>query len=308
MSPRLFLSCYLLSVSNMILSVLSLPFLFFALNASSPAFRENVTPVVLDTTDRLVNTPLYRDYLAPGFSSTLTFVNDTFTKWTTAAPPRPSPVPPTSMSPYQLQRALWNAASNGNATRVEELLLVGADPTLPFQGIVLLELVAKNSLYNRFYDLIGVPNPWVSVIEVLLLNGADPAQRDEEGRTPYEHYEQFVVWYPNPDIKRLLNPPPRRYDTLQRLLRFAVCSGDAARVALRLQQGADPTALSYERSFLELAAHNSHKYEGDWAQIIRILLQHGADPNQLDGKGLTAREHYARLSHPKQEIAELLGA
>ena len=427
---------------QMILSILSLPLLFFALNASSPTFR--MTPVVVDATANLATSPFYQDYLAPGFSSTVSykfepppsgrgrnlilggtvaFVNDTFTKWTAfvpSVPPHPTPVPPTSLSPDQLQRALWNAASNGNATRTEELLLAGADPTLSFQGRTILEITAQNSLYNRFYDLIGVPNPWVPVLETLLEYGADPAQKNEEGLTPYEHYAPLVVWYPHPDIKRLLsvrlpkrgslqdqlwkavrngntdlaeevlvegadptqlyrgrtfleiaaqntlyhrfydligvpnpwvpvietlirhganpaqknvegrtpfehylqyvawypnpavarllNPPPRSHSKLQNLLRFAVCAGDPARVEMWIELGADPRERSYGRTFLELAAHNSHKYEGDWREVLRVLLKHGADPNQLDDQGLTAREQYERLPHPHSEIAELLGA
>jgi ankyrin repeat protein len=231
----------------------------------------------------------------------------TITSAVPTAPPLPSPVPPVGLDP---ERGLWNAVANGDATRVEELLRAGADPTLPFQGRTLLELAAQNSLHNRFFDLVGVPNPWVLVIETLLQYGADPAQKNAEGRTPYEYYEQLVIWYPNPDIARLLNPSPPSPKTLQNLLRFAVCAGDPVRTELRIEQGANPRALSYGRTFLELAAHNSNKYkgEGDWKRVIRILLKHGANPNQVDDGGMTAHEQYVQLLHPQPEIMELLGA
>lgn len=293
-------------------SVRFFPLLFLVLNAPSPAFCKNITPVIFNTTDHIISIAIYQNYIATGLSHTAHLLNDAFMKWTVAAPPRPTPVPPESMSFDQLQLSLWNAVSNGNATYVEELILAGADPTIPLFGRPVLEIAAQNLHYERFTELLGFPNKRISVIETLIRYGANPKQKNTYGITPLERYLDGILLYPNPKVVRLLDPPPRTQAKLQILLRFAVCSGDPARVETRIEQGADPTQLSFGRTFLELAAHNSHKYNitstHEWIEVLRVLIAHGADPNQLDDGGLTALEYYARLSHPQPEIAELLGA
>jgi ankyrin repeat protein len=223
-----------------------------------------------------------------------------------APPPFPTPTPPIPLDYDTLQRLLWNAAANGDAVRVKELLQQGANPTELRFGRTYLDIAAQNSLFNRFSDLLGLENPWISVIEVLLDYGADPAQSNAAGRTPYEHYREYVLWYPHPEIQRLLATPSNTQKVLQNLLRFAVQKGDPARVEMRIEQGADPCALSYGKTFLELAARNSAHYAGEWIRVIRVLLKHGADPYQTNDDYRTAYDSYQEMGSPNPEIAFLL--
>ena len=109
-----------------------------------------------------------------------------------------------SYKPYDLQRMLWNAVSNGNVILTRELLAQGADPTVLLYGRSYLEIAAQNSLYRRLEDVIGLPNPYVPVIEALLECGADPNQLTARLMTPYDNYEACIMFYPHPDIHRLL--------------------------------------------------------------------------------------------------------
>lgn len=106
--------------------------------------------------------------------------------------------------PYEVQRRLWNAVSNGDLPLVRDLLAEGADPTDLLDGRSFLEIAAQNSLYRRLEDIIGLPNPYVPVIEALLDCGANPKQRNGRLMTPYEHYVQYVLLYPHRDIHLLL--------------------------------------------------------------------------------------------------------
>jgi len=221
-------------------------------------------------------------------------------------PAVPTPTPPVSLDQETLQRLLSNSVAKGDAKRVEELLLQGANPTELRFGRTYLEIAAQNSLFNRFGDLLGLENPWISVIEVLLDYGADPNQTNDVGRTPYEHYHYYVLWYPHPAIQRMLDTPSNTQKTLQNLLRFAVQKGDPARVEMRIEQGADPSALSYGKTYLELAARNSAHYAGDWIRVIHVLLKHGADPYQTNDDYQTAYDSYLDAGSPNPEIAFLL--
>jgi len=108
---------------------------------------------------------------------------------------------PINVSATQLK--LWRAVRNGNVTEVERLLDQGANPQGAHRPF--LDIAAQNSLYNRFGDMIGLENPWVTIVRILVYRGADPRSVNDIGMTPYQHYIQYVMWYPNPEIERLLN-------------------------------------------------------------------------------------------------------
>jgi hypothetical protein len=112
------------------------------------------------------------------------------------------------LQPYtpsnDLQRRLWNAVSNGDLPLTKGLLAEGADPTRLNEGRTYLEIGAQNSLYRRLQDMMGIPNPYVPVIEALIECGADPKQINHRFMTPYEHYVQYVLMYPHRDIHWLL--------------------------------------------------------------------------------------------------------
>ena len=244
-------------------------------------------------------TALYHDYVAPVVDKTASLFR--------GAPAAPAP----TLVPYDhesLQRALWNAVSIGNATLTEDLLVQGANPNELHYGRSYIEIAAQNSLTNRVSDLLGFPNPWVSVIKTLVRYGANPYQMNYDGLTPYEQYKQGISWYPNKDVQRLLTSPVRSHTSLQNLLRFAVCEGNPERVAMRIEQGADPRELSYGSTFLELAAMNSRRYPGAlWADTIRVLMANDADVRQVNEAGRTARDVYsAQTGVIDLEVAQLL--
>ena len=105
---------------------------------------------------------------------------------------------------YDCQRRLWNAVANGDLLLTKDLLSNGADPTLLYEGRTYLEIAAQNSLYRRLQDMMGIPNPYVPVIEALIECGANPRQVNQAFMTPYEHYVQYVLLYPHRDIHLLL--------------------------------------------------------------------------------------------------------
>ena len=184
---------------------------------------------------------------------------------------------------------LWNAVSNGNSTLVEEILKQKDYDPLHF-GRLYLEIAAQNSLYNRERDtlndmskhipdilkdvweyMFGYVNPYVHVIEVLLKYGADPYQRNDEGRTAYEHYMQYVVWYPNPEIERLLNPEILTQEKLQLGFYYAVWDHDLTTMGEFLQLGADPTILFNGKTFCDIATHNGFPLSGSPGNLTEVL-------------------------------------
>jgi len=103
-----------------------------------------------------------------------------------------------------LQKPLWAAVRSADYFEVEKLLEQGANPNSLYHGRTYLEIAAQNSLYNRFSDIVGRHNEWIPIIELLIKYGANPSQVNEKGLTPYQHYLQYVLVYPNPEIKALL--------------------------------------------------------------------------------------------------------
>lgn len=112
----------------------------------------------------------------------------------------------TPVNVSDVQMKLWLAVRSGKIAEVETLLDQGANPAGAHRPF--LDIAAQNSLYNRMGDVFGLHNPWVDIVRILVERGADPKSVNSLGMTPYQHYLQYVIWYPNPEIERLLNPPP----------------------------------------------------------------------------------------------------
>lgn len=98
------------------------------------------------------------------------------------------------------------AIGNGNLTLVEKLS-DSCDPNEYILGQTQLGFAALKSMERsrRWNDLIGIPNPLIPIIKFLLFKGADPCKLNYKNETAYEHYINYVVWYPNPEIKELLD-------------------------------------------------------------------------------------------------------
>jgi ankyrin repeat protein len=173
---------------------------------------------------------------------------------------------------------MWNAVSNANLPLVRSLLDSGENPNALHQGMSYLQIAAQNSLYHRVSDVFGFENPYIPVMDLLVHYGADPTLKNSLGLTPYEHYNQNILLYPSPEIKRILDPSPLQHTTLQRLLRFAVCSGRPYRIKTLIKMGADPTELSYGKTLRSLAIRNSKVYNRDWNSVLEILNQY--EPRQ----------------------------
>jgi len=98
------------------------------------------------------------------------------------------------------------AIGNANLTLVEKLS-DGCNPNQMIIGQTQLGLAALKSMERsrRWDDLMGIPNPLIPVIKFLLSKGADPCKVNYINKTAYEYYMYYVVWYPNPEIKELLD-------------------------------------------------------------------------------------------------------
>lgn len=105
---------------------------------------------------------------------------------------------------FENKREMWYALRYGNLTSIKRLINdVPPNTLISYQTQV--ALVAQRSLLNRDLDIFGIENTWIPIVEFLLDNGADPCLVNGQGRTPYEHYMQYVYLYPNPQIKNLLD-------------------------------------------------------------------------------------------------------
>ena len=98
------------------------------------------------------------------------------------------------------------AIGNANLTLVEKLSN-GCNPNQMIIGQTQLGLAALKSMERsrRWDDLMGIPNPLIPVIKFLLSKGADPCKVNYQNKTAYEYNMYYVVWYPNPEIKELLD-------------------------------------------------------------------------------------------------------
>jgi len=99
---------------------------------------------------------------------------------------------------------MWYAIRNGNLTTIKSLIKdVPVNNMIKWQTQV--ALAAQRTLLRRELDFFGFNNPYVTNLEYLIDMGADPCLVNGEGRTPYQHYMQYVMFYPNPRVKLLLD-------------------------------------------------------------------------------------------------------
>ena len=104
----------------------------------------------------------------------------------------------------QKERNMWYAIRNGNLNAIKTLIDdVPANKMIKWQTPV--ALAAQRTLLRRELDFFGFDNPYVTNLEYFIEMGADPCLVNGEGRTPYQHYMQYVQIYPNSRVKELLD-------------------------------------------------------------------------------------------------------
>jgi ankyrin repeat protein len=177
---------------------------------------------------------------------------------------------------------LTRAAFNGDAAWVEALLVGGADP--------------------NGADKISIPLYWaawygdVAVVKLLLAHGADPGKIDPDPRSKRRRPLLTGLGARNPaEIAKLLIGAGASIDGRgagdDTPLRRAVDANDVDVAAVLFDAGADPNLPVYDENPQYSAEdgftllHRALRAYADRADptIIRLLLEHGADPNFRDG-------------------------
>ncbi|MQA91432.1 MAG: hypothetical protein GEU90_14600 [Gemmatimonas sp.] len=205
---------------------------------------------------------------------------------------------------------LWPASLNASEEMVRRLLAAGADPNLgllsgetPLMTAsrsggreVVLELLAKgadpNASATRGQTALmwAVSQGHADVVEVLIENGAGIHGRSDVWKQLWQTDGGEVV---HPDLHVWIdhggNTP----------LLFATMRGDLASARILVDAGADVNETSpYGASAIVYAAHSGN------AELVRYLLEKGADPN-ADGAGYTAL-HAAMLRRHVDAATHLL--
>ena len=228
------------------------------------------------------------------------------------------------------------AVSDGMVDTVGVLLDAGADPNVrDGQGRTVLHLaeigssifealLASGAAPNIAYDGGATPlhravsKGYVDAVGVLLDAGADPNVQDQDGNTPLHLaelgspiFDALLVAGAEPDIVYASGNAP---------LHVAVSDGMVDTVGVLLDAGADPN-VQQGRTILHLAEIGSPifiAYEGGatplhlavskgYVDVVRVLLDAGADPNVQDGEGQVPL-HLAKIGSPIVKVLLANGA
>ncbi len=155
------------------------------------------------------------------------------------------------------------AAEQGNTDAVKLLLQRKASPNV--QGVEGSTALMQAAFHNR-----------PDVVEVLLNAGADPLLKDEKGWTAfmkavYQGHEKIV--------ERML---PISSDQLGRALMVASIMGHEGVVQSLVAAGVDVNQKERGQTALMMAASRGND------EIVRLLLNHGAQPLEANNEGRTA--------------------
>ena len=181
---------------------------------------------------------------------------------------------------------LWAAGQNGSEVMVRRLLVAGANPNLALLAGETALMVAARS---------GAPE----VVELLLRRGAEVDARGVRGQTALmwavaQHHPAVVTVlladgadvHARSDVwSQMMAVPPHGQPEYNReishggntALLFAARVGDAASARRLIAAGADVAdSDAWGVSATVLAAHTG------FADLLELLLEHGADPNAAD--------------------------
>lgn len=142
----------------------------------------------------------------------------------------------------------------------------------------------------------GYPPPSaqkVEIVDLLLKRGADPLAKDARGGIPLR-FAARLVGAPGSEIFKLLlsrvpNPPPAGLDSTSLLLEAMEGQGNPEIVKLLLERGADLNGKdSSGRTPLHFAVTNFHSETA--IAVIKLLLERGADPLAKDSQNMSPAE------------------
>lgn len=173
-------------------------------------------------------------------------------------------------------------------------------------------LIARDpSIVNMRFDMRGTPlvtacqsQQNVEYLQLLLEAGADPNMDPDTSTYPLALVASF---YADPAaIDVLLQHGARPKGT--GALAYAAMKGKEAMVLRLLECGARPEAEAnakpggYYAMPSPLHAAVSHGHDG----VVRLLLQHGANPNATDSRGLTAIEIVKQMETDGKNVSKML--
>jgi len=185
----------------------------------------------------------------------------------------------------ELDNRLANVAESGNIAEMEKLIARGADIN---QSSSLVRATIARKISAVKYLLDHGANPNISFLPVYWA----AKNRDREMlRLLLDRGAKIDVQ--TPGDSSILNTP----------LITAVYHGEIETAQFLLEFGADGNLVTQRGN---TALHQAIRFtNGDAQQFIRLLMQHGADPDIKDSSGLTARQS-AYASHRGAQLSELI--
>ena len=176
------------------------------------------------------------------------------------------------------QGDIFQAAESGDAALVGKLLDGEADPNeTDATGNAPLHIAASSG--------------HLAAAELLLKHGADVNAKTKFGSTPLH----CAAYGGHPEVARLLVTNDARVDVRDEIaatpLATAVFHGRTPVASLLLEHGAAVGARILDGTLLHWAAHRGH------AEMVDLLLKHGADPMSKNEAGNTPAVDAARLGH-----------
>lgn len=177
--------------------------------------------------------------------------------------------------------ALFEAARENDIARVQELLDQGARPDVPSRyGVTALEFAASAEVLRHLLDR----NPSKASMDKALVSAAH--------RGNPEHVDLLLSRGVSPNVQQpsTESPLPSHGQTA---LTKAACNGQGEMVTRLLDAGADINGKTDEG---KTALHWA-----DDTEIVRLLLERGADPSIRDASGQTPRECHAQVLQWERE-------